>query len=34
MRIVQIFEAKHENEVEAQRTEKLPIKKKCQSLFT
>ena len=24
----------HENEVEAQRSEKLPIKQKCQSLFT
>ena len=28
------FRAKHENEVEAQRSEKLPIKQKCQSLFT
>ena len=26
--------AKHENEVEAQGSEKLPIKRKCQSLFT
>ena len=26
--------AKHENEVEAQRSEKLPIKQKRQSLFT
>ena len=25
--------AKHENVVEAQRSEKLPIKQKCQSLF-
>ena len=32
--IVLIFRAKHENEVEAQRSEKLPIKQKCQSLFT
>ena len=31
--IVQIFQPKHENEVEAQRSEKLPIKQKCQSLF-
>ena len=28
------FRANHENEVEAQRSEKLPIKEKCQSLFT
>ena len=28
------FRAKRENEVEAQRSEKLPIKQKCQSLFT
>ena len=28
------FRANHENEVEAQRSEKLPIKQKCQSLFT
>ena len=28
------FPAKHENEVEVQRSEKLPIKQKCQSLFT
>ena len=28
------FRAKHENEVDAQRREKLPIKQKCQSLFT
>ena len=27
--IVLIFRAKHENEVEAQRSEKLPIKQKC-----
>ena len=26
--------AKRENEVEAQRSEKLPIKQKCPSLFT
>ena len=32
--IVLIFRAKHENEVEAQRSEKLPAKQKCQSLFT
>ena len=32
--IVLIFWAKHKNEVEAQRIEKLPIKQKCQSLFT
>ena len=32
--IVLIFRAKHENEVEAQRSEKLPVKQKCQSLFT
>ena len=32
--IVLIFRAKHENEVEAQRSEKLLIKQKCQSLFT
>ena len=32
--IVQIFQAKHEKEVEGQRSEKLPIKQKCQSLFT
>ena len=32
--IVLIFWAKHENEVEAKRSEKLPIKQKCQSLFT
>ena len=25
---------KHENKVEAQGSEKLPIKRKCQSLFT
>ena len=25
------FRAKHENEVEAQRSQKLPIKQKCQS---
>ena len=29
-----IFRAKHENEVEAQRSEKLPVKQKCQSSFT
>ena len=28
------FRAKHENEVEAQGSEKLPIKPKGQSLFT
>ena len=28
------FRANHENEVEAQRSENLPIKQKCQSLFT
>ena len=28
------FRAIHENEVDAQRSEKLPIKQKCQSLFT
>ena len=28
------FRAKYENEVDAQRSEKLPIKQKCQSLFT
>ena len=28
------FRAKHENEVEAQRSKKLTIKQKCQSLFT
>ena len=28
------FRANHENEVEAQRSEKLPIKQKCPSLFT
>ena len=28
------FREKHENEVEAQRSEKLPMKQKCQSLFT
>ena len=28
------FLGKHENEVEAQRSEKLPVKQKCQSLFT
>ena len=27
--IVLIFQAKHENEVEAQQSEKLPIKQKC-----
>ena len=32
--IVLIFRANHENEVEAQRSEKLPIKQKCQPLFT
>ena len=32
--IVLIFRAKHENEVEAQRSEELLIKQKCQSLFT
>ena len=29
-----IFRAQHENEVEAQRSEKLPVKQKCQSLIT
>ena len=28
------FWANHENEVEVQRSEKLPIKQKCQPLFT
>ena len=28
------FRAEHENEVEAKRSEKLPTKQKCQSLFT
>ena len=28
------FQANHKNEVEAQRSEKLPIKQKCQPLFT
>ena len=28
------FRAKHENEVEAQRSEKLPVNQKCQSLLT
>ena len=28
------FRANHENEVEAQRSEKLPTKQKCQPLFT
>ena len=32
--IVLMFWAKHENEVEEQQSEKLPIKQKCQSLFT
>ena len=32
--IVLIFPANHENEVEAQRSEKLSIKQKCQPLFT
>ena len=32
--IVLNFRAKHENEVQAHRSEKLPIKQKCQSLFT
>ena len=32
--IVLILEAKHTNEVEAQRSEKLPVKQKCQSLFS
>ena len=27
------FRAEHENEVEVERSEKLPIKQKCQSLF-
>ena len=33
-RIILIFRAKHENEVEAWRSEKLPVKQKCQSLLT
>ena len=32
--IVLIFRAEHENEVEVQRSKKLPVKQKCQSLFT
>ena len=28
------FRANHENEVETQRSEKLPVKQKCQPLFT
>ena len=28
------FRANHENEVEAQRSEKLPFKQQCQSWFT
>ena len=32
--IVLVFWAKHENEVEVQRREKLPVSQKCQSLFT
>ena len=32
-KIILIFWAKHENEVEAHRSEKMPIKQKCQSLF-
>ena len=32
--IVLILRAKRENEVEAQRREKLPIKQKCPYLFT
>ena len=28
------FRAKHQNEVEAERSEKLPIKQKCQFFFT
>ena len=32
--IVLILRAKRENEVEAQRSEKLPINQKCPSLFT
>ena len=28
------FQAKHENETEAQQSEKLHIKQKCQYLFT
>ena len=28
-----MFQAKHENEVEAHRSEKLPIKQKCQSYY-
>ena len=33
MRNLTNFSDKHENEVEAQRSEKLPIKQKCQSLL-
>ena len=29
-----VFRARRENEVEAQRSEKLTIKQKCQSLFS
>ena len=32
--IVLIFRGKHENEVEAQQSEILPVEQKCQSLFT
>ena len=32
--LANFFRANHENEVEAQRNEKLPIKQKCQPLFT
>ena len=32
--IALIFWPKPENEVESQRSEKLPVKQKCQSLFT
>jgi len=32
--IGRIFRAKHENKVELQQSEKLPVKKKCQSSFT
>ena len=32
--IILIFRPKRENEVEAQRSEKLPLNQKCQSLFT
>ena len=31
---IKFFRANHENEVQEQLSEKLPIKQKCQSLFT